>query len=79
MHGLLGRIVKRIEPQTEADPVAILAHLLAYFGNVVGRGPHYTVEANNHHANLFAAIVGGNSKSSQRDKRSVGSIVVVCG
>ncbi|MGH2871279.1 MAG: hypothetical protein ACRDL5_02330, partial [Solirubrobacteraceae bacterium] len=31
-HGLLGEIVRRLEPETEADPVAILCQLLACFG-----------------------------------------------
>jgi hypothetical protein len=31
-HGLAGRIVKTIEPYSEADPVAILAHVLVATG-----------------------------------------------
>ena len=37
-HGLAGEIVHMIAPHTEADPVAILAQLLAGFGAAVGRG-----------------------------------------
>ena len=37
-HGLLGEIVNRIAPHTEADPVAILTQLLVAFGAAVGRG-----------------------------------------
>jgi hypothetical protein len=61
-YGIFGRISRIIEPVTEADPVAILAQLLAAFGNVVGRNPFFTVEAVDHHANLFACIVGRSSK-----------------
>lgn len=57
-HGLAGRIIREIEPHSEADPAAILAQLLAAFGNAVGRGPGFRVEANRHHANLFVGIVG---------------------
>jgi hypothetical protein len=62
-HGLLGDLVKAIEPQTEADRQAILAHLLVMFGNCCGRAPHFRVGATRHHLNLFAAVVGASSKS----------------
>src|SRR5467141_677691 len=52
-YGLFGDIAKHIEPVTEADPVAILAQLLVGFGNVIGRLPFYSVEAEEHHSNLF--------------------------
>jgi hypothetical protein len=52
-HGLAGRIVGRIAPHTEADPVAILAQLLVAFGAAVGRGAWFEVEATRHHANQF--------------------------
>jgi hypothetical protein len=63
-HGLAGDIVHAIDPHTEADPVAILVHFLAFFGNAVGRGPHYFVEARHHFATLNAIVVGesGNSR-----------------
>lgn len=40
-HGLLGEIVRRLEPETEADPVAILAQMLVCFGAAVGRGAYF--------------------------------------
>jgi hypothetical protein len=57
-HGLAGEIVREIEPHSEADPAAILAQFLAAFGNDVGRGPGFRVEASRHHCNLFIGIVG---------------------
>ena len=48
-HELLGEIVNRIAPNTEADPVAILTQLLVSFGAAVGRGAWFTVEATRHH------------------------------
>ena len=57
-HGIAGEIVKEIEPETEADPAAILAHLVIMVGNAVGPTPCYRVEANWHRANLYALIVG---------------------
>lgn len=44
-HGLPGRVVSVISPHSEADPAALLVQFLIAFGNVVGRGPHYLVEA----------------------------------
>jgi hypothetical protein len=57
-HGLAGEVVRAIEPHTEADPVAVLAQLLAAFGNAVGRGPRYRADGAFHHCNLFVMLVG---------------------
>ncbi|MDQ2896308.1 MAG: YfjI family protein [Actinomycetota bacterium] len=62
-HELLGEIVTRIAPHTEADPVAILTQLLVAFGAAVGRGAWFTVEATRHHANEFMILVGDSSKA----------------
>ena len=60
--GIAGRIVRMIEPETEADPVAILAQLLVMAGNIIGRQAHYIVEGNSHHCNLFAVLVGSTAR-----------------
>lgn len=60
--GLAGEIVKAIEPNTESDSVALLAQILVAFGILVGRGPHYLVEGDEHHGNLFLLIVGKTAK-----------------
>jgi hypothetical protein len=57
-HGLAGEIVRVIEPQTEADPLGLLIQLLVMFGNVIGRSPHFVVEATSHHANEYTVLVG---------------------
>ncbi|HLJ20068.1 MAG TPA: hypothetical protein VKU84_07715, partial [Stellaceae bacterium] len=62
-HGLPGRIVRTIEPHTEADAAALLLNLLAFFGNALGRGPHYRVESTDHGTNLFVLQVGDSSKA----------------
>ena len=62
-HGIIGEIVDLIEPQTEADPAAILLQTLVAFGATVGRGPHVRVEGDQHHAALYAIIVGESSKA----------------
>ena len=61
-HGLAGRIVKTIEPYSEADPVAILAHVLVAAGNAVGRGPHALVERTAHPCSEYVVMVGDSAK-----------------
>jgi hypothetical protein len=62
-HGLAGAIVRTVEPASEADPVALLVQTLVAFGNVIGRKAHFTVEADRHHGNEFAVLVGRSSKA----------------
>lgn len=62
-HGLAGDFVRMLEPHTEADPVALLIQFLVGFGNMVGRGPHILVEADEHHACLFAVMAGASAKA----------------
>ncbi len=62
-HGLAGEIVHEIEPTTEADPIALLLHLIAYVGNAVGLRPHVMVEDTEHGTNEFVGLVGATSKS----------------
>src|ERR1700756_928444 len=61
-YGLAGEIVRTIDPHSEADPVALLVQGLVFFGNVIGNSAHYRVEADHHHANLFAVLVGRSAK-----------------
>jgi hypothetical protein len=61
-HGLAGRIVKTIEPYSEADPVAILMHVLVAVGNVIGRGPHALVERTEHTCGEYVVLVGDTAK-----------------
>jgi hypothetical protein len=59
--GLPRDIVAEIEPHTEADRVAVLASLLAAFGNAIGRGAFFRVGADLHHLKLNVALVGDTS------------------
>jgi hypothetical protein len=61
--GLAGRIVRRIEPQTEADPAAILIQLLVAVSNAFGASPGFRVEADRHQLNLYTVVVGETSKA----------------
>jgi hypothetical protein len=61
--GLIGQIVRLIEPHSEADPIAIFVELMVAFGNCLGKGPHHVVQgATEHHANLFIVLCGLTSK-----------------
>src|SRR5215208_4834557 len=44
LQGLAGEVLNTIAPNTESDPVAILALFLAAYGNMIGRGAHFVVE-----------------------------------
>lgn len=62
-HGILGDLLDRLTPVTEADPVALLTTFLVAFGNAAGRGPHALVSgATRHGVNLFTGIVGRSGK-----------------
>lgn len=61
--GLPGEIVRTIAPHTESDPAGLLLSAHAMFGNCIGRGPHYRVEATDHGPNLFAVKVGDTAKA----------------
>ena len=61
--GLLGELIDILGPHTEADPSAIAVQYLIGFGNIVGRGPHFPVEADAHRMNEFCVLVGETSSS----------------
>ncbi|MDQ3539502.1 MAG: YfjI family protein, partial [Chloroflexota bacterium] len=63
LYGLAGEIVRAVDPHTEADPAAILAHVLVMFGSAVGRGPHVRVGEVRHGTNENIVLVGQSSKS----------------
>ena len=62
-HGLMGEIVSRVEPDTEADPIAILSQLLIAFGTAVGRGAYFEIEATRHHPHEFLLLVGDSARA----------------
>lgn len=61
--GVLGDLVRAIEPHTESDSVAILAQSLVVFGSLIGRSAYYQVEASRHHTNEFIVLVGPSAKA----------------
>jgi hypothetical protein len=61
-YGVIGDWVRLIEPETEADPAALLIQMLVATGNLIGRGPHFCPEADRHYTVLSGVIVGRTSK-----------------
>ena len=62
-HGLAGRFVRLVEPNSETDPVALLVGFITAFGSVVGDRPYFRVEADMHRTRIFAVLVGETSKA----------------
>ncbi|MDP9488119.1 MAG: YfjI family protein, partial [Actinomycetota bacterium] len=60
--GAFGRIVEKVDPHTEGDPVAVLASIIVAFANAMGRGPYVQIGATKHRTNLFCGIVGDTAK-----------------
>ncbi len=69
-YGLAGDIVRILEPQTEADPVALLIHVLVGMGSLVGRNPHFRVGGASHHTNENAICVGKTSSARKGTAKS---------
>jgi hypothetical protein len=59
--GLLGEAVRELEPWTEADPVGVLASLLAGCGCAIGRSPHATVATTRHPLLVWPLLLGRTS------------------
>jgi hypothetical protein len=57
-YGLAGDVVRTIEPETEADPVAVLVQFLVAFGNAAGRHAYRPVGTRRHYPNFFICLVG---------------------
>ena len=62
-HGIVGDVVRIIEPTTEADSAAVLVQFLVAFGNIVGREAFFVVEDHRHYPDEFALIVGETAKA----------------
>ena len=75
LHGLVGDLVRKIDPHTEADPAAVLVTLLTVLGNLIGPGPSVSVGATRHRANLFALVVGATAKARKGTSLAEGARV----
>jgi hypothetical protein len=62
-YGLAGDFVRLIEPETEADPAALLLQFLVGFGNAIGPQPYFDIEGVWQKTNLFCLVVGRSAKA----------------
>lgn len=69
-HGVLGQIVRAVEPVTEADPVAILGSLLAYAGGCMGHW-RSLFQGSTQTSNLFITLVGDSSTGRKGTASSI--------
>jgi hypothetical protein len=76
-HGVTGQLVQVIGPHTESDPAALLVQFLVGWGSLAGRGPYYLAEADYHHTNEYAVLLGATAKG--RKGTSLGRIRAVLG
>jgi hypothetical protein len=60
-HGVVGDVVRTIEPHTESDPAALLIQFLVAVGNAIGLGPFYQIEGDLHFTKLNIILVGATS------------------
>lgn len=62
LYGLVGDVAQAGSNNTEANPFAIAAAMLAYLGTAVGRGPFMPIGDDWNHARLFMVHVGRSSR-----------------
>lgn len=62
LYGLVGEVALAGSNNTEANPYAIAAAMLAYLGAAVGRGPFMPIGDDWNHARLFMVHVGRSSR-----------------
>ena len=61
--GLASEIIEVIAPHTEAAPVALLVHLLTFFGNAAGRASYCRRSGTTHYPVEFALVVGRSARA----------------
>lgn len=62
LYGLVGDVARAGSDNTEANPYAIAAAMLAYMGVAVGRGPYVPIGDDWNHARQFLVHVGRSSR-----------------
>jgi hypothetical protein len=65
LYGIAGDIVRKIAPESEAHPAALLVQLLVGMGSIMGSDPFFQTESDKQHTNLFAVIVGHSSSGGK--------------
>ena len=70
LYGLPGQIIRKLAPQTESHPAAMLLDLLASLGSIIGHNAYYKIEGVRHYPNLFVVKVGRSSKGRKGTARA---------
>lgn len=73
--GVIGDIVKAIEPETEADPAGVMLSLLTALGNVIGNGPFISIGEQRHGVNIFSCLVGSTASGKGQSCSIAKSII----
>ena len=60
-YGLTGDFIRAVEPNSEADPNALVVLWLTAMGCWFGRNPYHNAGDTRHGTNLFSVIVGATS------------------
>ena len=68
-YGVLGRLSQKTQPETEGNPLFVLAHLIALFGCTIGRKAHLMLSVKIY-LNLFVGIVGPTG-ALERDRQAM--------
>jgi hypothetical protein len=61
--GLVEEFIQAVLPATEASRPALIAQLLAAFGNCIGRSAYWKIGPQRHYLNLYVVLVGKSSRS----------------
>lgn len=75
MFGVLGTIVSKIAPHTEANPIAIYSQLITIIGSYFGRIASSHVSGDKHYSNLMTLIVGDSALA--RKGTSLGAAIAI--
>lgn len=57
-YGVIGQIIRKIEPETESDPAALLVQMVTALGSIIGKTAYVQVESTRHYPNLFTVVCG---------------------
>jgi hypothetical protein len=63
LYGVLGRIIRKLQPETESHPMGNLLELMTSVGSAIGRTAHVQMESTPHFCNLFFVRVGVTGRS----------------
>lgn len=61
-HGIIGELVRLIEPHTEADPAALVLQAIVMLGNIIGPDAYFIAEGSRHRLVFYAVLVGQTAK-----------------